>query len=283
MAGLLETFFSRLNTLVIGKFYSAKDLGYYSRADGTSLLPGDITSGIIGRVAFPMFAAAQHDKALLKTGLRKAITMVMMINIPLMVGMLVTARPFVAVVFGSQWLPCVPYLQILCLGGILVPLHMLNLNILLAQGYSNLYFRLEVIKKTVGILLMGTACFFGITAIAWSSVLTGIIWFCINAHYSGRFLGYGSLRQTIDLLPNAGVGITMAVCTWSVSLLPITFPILLLAIQVLFGAVLYTTLCAMLRLEGFVNTWIMVRPILASRLLSAKAWLRVRLLPTSVA
>jgi O-antigen/teichoic acid export membrane protein len=203
--------------------------------------------------------------------LRKAITLVMMINLPILLGMAVTARPLVSVLFGARWLPCVPYLQILCLGGVLWPLHILNLNILLAQGYSNLFFRLEIIKKIVGILLMGTACFFGITAIAWSSVLTSIICFWINAHYSGRFLDYGVLRQTIDLLPYAGVTMAMAVCVWAISCLPLTAPILLLVTQVSVGALIYLALCAGLRLKGFVNAWGMVRPVLARRLLPAGA------------
>lgn len=279
---LMDTFFTRLNTLVIGKLYSAKDLGYYSRADGTSIMPGDVTSGIIGRVAFPVFAAAQHDKALLKSGLRKAIVVTMMLNIPMMLGMAVTARPLVLVLFGAQWLPCVPYLQILCLAYLWVPLHMLNLNVLLAQGHSNLYFRLEIIKKTIGILLMVAACSFGLTAIAWSFALTGVIWFSINAHYSGCFLGYGSLRQITDLLPYLGVALVMAIGAWAFSLLPIPSPALLLAGQVLVGAVLYATLCAGLRLQGFVNTWTMVKPVLARRLVSARAWLRVRILPIDV-
>ena len=271
LTGLIDTIFTRLNTLVIGKFYSAKDLGYYSRADGTSVLPGDVMQGIIGRVAFPIFAAAQDDKALLKAGLRKSIILVMMINIPVMLGMTVTAQPLISVLFGDPWLPCVPYLQILCLGGVLVPLHMLNLRILLAQGYSNLNFRLEIYKKSIGVVLMGTACFFGVTAIAWSSVLTAIIGFCFNAHYSGRILGYGSLRQTLDLLPYCGVALVMGAGCWSVSWLPITTSALLLVTQISVGAIIYMGLCAALRLNGFMNAWSMVRSVLSRRLFPAKA------------
>ncbi len=274
---LMDTFFTRLNTLVIGKLYSPKDLGYYSRADSTSIMPGDVTSGIIGRVAFPVFAAAQHDRALLKSGLRRAIITTMMFNIPMMFGMAISARPLVLVLFGAQWLPCVPYIQILCLAYLWVPLHMLNLNILLAQGHSNLFFRLEMIKKAVGILLMVSACSFGLTAIAWSYALTGVIWFGINAHYSGRLLDYGFLRQITELLPYFGVALVMTIGVWTFSLLPLSSPALLLAGQVLVGAVLYATLCFGLRLNGFVSTWMMLRPVLAGHLQSTKAWLRVRL------
>lgn len=270
LSGVLDILYTRLNMLVIGKFYSAKDLGYYSRADNTSLLPGSLMTSIISSVAFPVFAAAQADKVVLKAGLRKAIMMTMMINIPAMLGMVVTARPLVLVLFGSQWLPCVPYLQILCLGGISWPLHVLNLNVLTAQGHSKLFFRLEIIKKLVGVLLVGTACFFGITAIAWSSVLASVICFVINAHYSGRLLGYGSLSQTMDLLPYAGVALIMAVCSGSLAFLPPTTPVLHLVGQVLIGAAVYAGLCAAFRLRAFVDVWSLVRSMPAGRLLRAR-------------
>ena len=165
------------------------------------------------RVAFPIFAAAHSDKELLRTGLRKAITMVMMLNIPVMLGMAVTARLLVLVLFGKQWLPCVQYLQILCLGGIFWPLHVLNLEILTAQGHSNLFFRLEVIKKVVGIVILGSACFFGINAIAWS--MLSLVWSAmasmpITAVFSSIT---APCRRWLTCFPLAA-SLIMAFCVW---------------------------------------------------------------------
>lgn len=255
VSSLLDTLYTRLNTLVIGKFYSPQDLGYYSRADGTQQIPASVLSGVISRVAFPLFSAANRDPSLLRNGLHKAITHTMMLNLPIMLGMVVTARSLVLVLFGEQWLPCVPYLQILCLGGILWPLHVLNLDVLVAQGRSDLFFRLEVFKKIVGIGLLVIACFFGITAIAWSTVITSIICFAINAHYSGLFLNYGTLRQTAVLLPYCAVSLFMTACVWlTTMLLPLHTPILLLAIQVLTGVAIYTFLCYIFRLTAFIES-----------------------------
>ncbi|HUL00882.1 MAG TPA: lipopolysaccharide biosynthesis protein [Nitrospirota bacterium] len=254
ISGLLDTLFSRMNTLVIGKFYSPKDLGYYSRADGTQQLPASLLANIITRVAFPIFAAAHSDKELLRTGLSKAIKMVMMLNIPVMLGMVVTARLLVLVLFGKQWLPCVHYLQILCIGGIFWPLHVLNLDILTAQGHSNLFFRLEVIKKVIGIFILGTACFFGINAIAWSTVVIGVIAFGINAHYSGLFLNYGTFRQTVDLLPYLAASLIMAFCVWTASMLPLQAPLLLLSTQIMIGVAVYILVCFSFRLSTFIES-----------------------------
>jgi teichuronic acid exporter len=254
ISGLLDTLFTRLNTLVIGKFYSPRDLGFYSRADGTQQLPAGLLSGVIARVAFPIFAAARQDKELLRKGLRKAITTVMLINIPVMLGIAVTARSLVLVLFGKQWLPCVPYLQILCFGGVLWPLHVLNLNILMAQGHSNLFFRLELVKKAVGIALIGTACFFGITAIAWSMVAIGVIGFAINSWYSGRFLQYGTVRQSLDLVPYGAASLVMAACAWAVTALPLHVPFILLTAQLVTGIAIYILLCYAFRLSAFIES-----------------------------
>jgi len=259
MSSVLDVLYSRVHTLVIGKFYSAKDLGFYSRADNTAQLPGGLMTSIISSVAFPVFSSVQQDKTLLKGGLRKALLMAMIINIPAMLGMIVTAQPLVLVLFGNQWLPCVPYLQILCLAGIFWPLHVLNLNVLLAQGHSRHFFRLEVLKKTVSISLLGTASFFGIAAIAWSAVAAGMVCFVINAHYSGRLLGYGSLAQTVDLLPYAGVGLVMAFCVAGLAWVLPKVPLVQLVGQIVVGAGFYAALCLLLRLEAFADAWNLVK------------------------
>lgn len=266
LSALLDTLFARLNTLVIGKFHSPRDLGYYSRADQTQLLPASLISTIIGRVAFPLFSAVKDDKALLKSGLRKAVTMAMMVNLPVMLGLAATARPLVIVLFGDQWLPCVPYLQILSLSGVFWPLHVLNLNILTAQGHSNLFFRLEVIKKTLGILLLVLASSFGIVAIAWSFVVSGAISFFINAYYSGRLIDYGSLRQSLDVLPYAGAALVMLFAVWAASLLPISGTWLQMAVQVSIGGITYLLVCTVCRLSSFTEARKLIWPILTSRI-----------------
>lgn len=255
MSSVLDVLYSRLNTLVIGKFYSAKDLGHYARADNTSQIPGSLMSSVLSSVAFPVFARVQQDKALLRSGLRKAVLLAMLVNIPAMLGMIVAARPLVVVLFGEQWVPCVPYLQILCLAGLFWPLHTLNLNVLVAQGHSQRFFRLEVAKKTVSLALLGVTCFFGVTAIAWSAVVAGAICYVINAYYSGQLLGYGAGAQLLDLLPYAGVGAAMALAVAGLAWVLPGWPWLQLTGQVVAGALVYAGLCAVLRLPAWADAW----------------------------
>jgi O-antigen/teichoic acid export membrane protein len=250
---LVDVFYTRLNTIVIGKWYSADDLGYYTRADQTQQLPGLFISRIIGRVAFPVFAAAYDDQDRLTVGLRKALIVVMMINIPLMLGLAVTAKSIIILLFGSQWIHSVIYLQILCFGGWFVPMNVLNMNVLAAQGHSDLFFRLELVKKTVGVLLIGTACFFSITMIALSTAVTGLICFFINAHYSGTILKYGAIKQLVDISPYFAASIVMAGFAWAVTLLPVDAPIVLVCIQIAVGFIVYCVFCYLLKLNEFLE------------------------------
>lgn len=250
-AGMLDMFYSRLNTLVIGKFYSPRDLGYYSRADGTQQIPAGLLANIISKVAFPIFSAGQSDANLLRSGLKKAIILVMLLNIPTMIGLAVTAETVIFVLFGDKWLPAVVYLQILSLGGLLWPLHVLNLNVLKAQGKSALMLRLEIIKKLIGITLLAAACCIGIQAIAWSIVVTSVICFGINAFYSGKFLRYGTGRQALDLAPYFAGGVLMGGCVRFMSFLPVQTPALLLVLQVLTGVIIYSLYCRALHLAAF--------------------------------
>lgn len=251
LSSLLDIIYNRMNTLLIGKLYSAKDLGFYARADRTQQLPGNIIGTLVSRVAFPFFSAANGDKVMLRQGLKKSVTILMMINLPLMLGLFASSRPLVLTLFGAKWSACIPYLQVLCLGGIFWPLHVLNLSILKAQGHSNLFFRLEVMKKIIGFSALALSASFGVLAMAWSQVFLGVACFFINAHYSSKFLDYSAWRQMLDLAPYTTVAGAMAVCVWLLGAwysVPIYVVFLL---QILVGIVFYVGLCALLKLQGF--------------------------------
>ncbi len=209
-SALLATAFSRMYTLLIGKFYGVRELGFYNRADGTQQLPVGVLTGILGRVAFPIFSAAADDKAQLRRGLQLALRAIMLLNVPMMLGLAAVAEPLVLALFGAKWLPAVPIMQVLCVGGVLWPLHVINLNVLMAQGYSDLFFRLEVIKQLLGVGLLAVGTYYGVMGVAWSQVVFGILAFAINAHYTKRHLNYSILAQARDFLPTIAISLPMA-------------------------------------------------------------------------
>jgi O-antigen/teichoic acid export membrane protein len=242
-SSLLDTIFVRIQGLIIGKVYSARDLGYYSRADGTQQLPSNLLSVVISRVAFPLFASVQNDPDLMRRGMKKATERIMFINLPIMLGLLAIARPFVLVVFGERWRPCVPYLQILCLAGVLWPMHCINLTVLKSLGRSDLFLVLDLIKKSLGVIALFIAAAISVSAMAWSQVIMGAVSFYLNAYYTGVFLKYPPAHQIRDITPCILSAVFMLVAVWLMGLIPIR-PLWLLPVQTLSGAVIYTGICA---------------------------------------
>lgn len=264
-SALLDTAYTRAYTVLIGKFHGVAALGLYSRAANTQQLPASILVGILSQVAFPVFSAAANDKARLRSGVRRALRGIMLINIPIMVGLAVTAEPAIIVLFGRQWVPAAPILQVLALAGIFWPLHVINLNVLIAQGHSDIFFRLEILKKIVGTLLLLGGSLFGVMGIAWSQVVAAMLSFLINAHYTRIYLGYGALEQLRDLASLLAVSAVMALVVIVVEARLVLPPGAELPILVVGGAGVFLMLAFLLRLSPFIEGWQAVRGFLMSR------------------
>ena len=207
---MLYTAYSRVYTLLIGKYFSTRELGFYERANSTQQLPASLLSVVMGRVSLPLFSEAAQDKSRLRRGMQLALRGMMLLNVPAMFGIAATAEPLLLTLFGAQWLPAVPLLRVLCLGGVFWPLHGINLSVLMAQGHSHLYFYLEIVKTALGLLFLAAGSLFGVKGIAWGVGCYGAVGFVINAHYTQRHLGYGALAQLRDFLPIIAASIPMA-------------------------------------------------------------------------
>lgn len=213
-SSLLEVTYSRLYTLLVGKGSGVRALAYYNCAETTRQLPGTFLSSVFSRVAFALFASRAHDKATLRRGVQFSVRGLMLLNIPMMLGMAALAEPIIIALYGDRWLAAVPTLQVLCLAGLMWPLHVVNLNALMAQGHSHLYFRLEVAKKVAGVVLLAVGATQGVMGVAWSQVVFGMFAFAVNAHYTRKQLDYGALAQIRDCLPATLVALPMALGAW---------------------------------------------------------------------
>lgn len=241
-SGMLDVAYTRIYTLFIGKLFGVLELGMYNRAENTKQLPAGVVTDILAQVAFPIFSTAAGDTRQLRRGVQLAMRGIMLLNVPMMLGLAAVADPLVLTLFGPHWLPAAPIMQVLCLGGIFWPLHVINLNVLLAQGHSHLFFRLEVAKKVLGLLFLVTGAYFGVMGMAWSQVAFGPVAFIINAYYSERFLGYGVLAQTRDLLSILAAASTMAALTYWAGLHVNLVPFAKLLTLVAVGGVSYALL-----------------------------------------
>ncbi|HEY4696972.1 MAG TPA: MOP flippase family protein [Gallionella sp.] len=248
-ATLTDVFSTNLYLILIGKMYSVRDVGFYDRAQRTQQLPITLMMGIINRVAFSTFATVKEDKARLVRGLRQAQAISMFVNIPVLVGIIILAEPLVLTLFGAQWLPCVPILQVLGLGGLIWPLHVLNLNILRAQGRSDLFFSITMFKKVFTISLTVAASFYGVMAIAWAQVVISVFGYIVNTHYTKLLLGYSGWKQLSDLAVNFAAVIPMAVAVYFINDMMHAAPFIKLLMASIVGCGIYLLTCRLLCAE----------------------------------
>ncbi|MBX3489214.1 lipopolysaccharide biosynthesis protein [Parvibaculum sp.] len=245
VSGLLNVAYERSYALVLGRLFGVAELAFYNRADGTKQVPAGVLSGILSRVAFPVFSSAANDPERLRRGVRMALRSIMLINVPSMIGLAALAGPVIDLLFGDAWLPAAPILTVLCLAGILWPLHVINLNVLMAQGHSRLFFRLEVVKTAIGAVAMIGGAAFGPLGVAWAVVLSSILAFLINAHYTNKLLGYGARAQVADFASVLLLALPMGLAVACASEVWDAPPFIQVPALVLAGALMFGTLVAL--------------------------------------
>ncbi|EDM38327.1 capsular polysaccharide repeat unit transporter [Pedobacter sp. BAL39] len=201
LSGLLEIIFKNIYVLIIGRSYPLAQLGFYSRADSVSQLPVSNITVVINKVTYPMFSSIADDEHKLKAVYRKLMQQVLFWNTPALVLLAIIAEPFFAFLLTEKWLPAVPYFQILCLAGIMYPLHSYNLNILKVKGRSDLILQLEFIKKGICIAGIVAVIPFGIYGLLYFQLLFSFLGYYINAIYSGRMISYPIGEQLADMFP----------------------------------------------------------------------------------
>jgi O-antigen/teichoic acid export membrane protein len=193
--------FENIYIIVIGKCFSAADLGYFQRARSLQRLPVENIQGIIGRVAFPLFSKMQDNPARMKRGMRKALQLSSLLIFPGMALLAAIAEPLIVTLIGSKWLPAVPYLKYLCIVGALYPIHAMNVNLLLAKGCSDLTLRIGFIKKTLELVNILITYRYGIQMMIYGMVVTSICGLWINTYYTNKLIDYSFLGQVADVLP----------------------------------------------------------------------------------
>ncbi len=201
LSGLLNRIFDNIFLIIIGKYFSAAQVGFYTRAETTKQLPLSNIFNSLDRITYPMFAEIQNDNVRLKRVYKQLLKMVVFTVSPILLFIAVLGEPTFRFLFTEKWLPAVPYFQILCVTGILYPLHAYNLSILNVKGRSDLFLKLEIYKKIVIVITVIITVPFGIFALLYGQIFISGISFFINAHYTGKFIKYNAFEQLKDFLP----------------------------------------------------------------------------------
>ena len=238
VSGLLDTGYNQLRNLVIGKKYSSADLAQYNKGQQyPQLIVTNVISSISG-VLFPAISKCQDDLNNVKNITRRAIKVSSYVMWPLMIGLAVIARPLVIVMLTEKWLPCVPFVWIACFTFGLYPIHSSNQEAIKALGRSDLFLRLEIIKKTIGVTILIISMRYGVMAIALSQIVTSILSTFINASPNRKLLGYSYIEQIKDMIPSFALAVAMGIVIYPLAFI-IKNNILLIIAQVIAGIFIY--------------------------------------------
>ena len=265
LSGLLDTLYRNVFNLVIGKYYRAEQLGQYTRAEGFSSVFSNNLTGIVQRVSYPVLSSIQDDSEMLRQVYRRVIKTTMFVTFTCMFGLAAVSKPLIVILIGEKWLQAAEYLPIICLGGMLYPLHAINLNILQVTGRSDLFLKLEVMKKIVGILPIFLGIFMGIKIMLWGSVVSSIIAYFLNSYYSGRFIKYSMANQIADIFPSLLLSLMMAVIVYFIDYLSDLNMLLTLLLQVFAGMVLIIGSSELLRIKDYLYLKQLISDSIAKR------------------
>lgn len=250
VSSLINVAYIDLRTLIIGKIYTAADLAFYNRA---AYFPRFIVGNIntsIDSVLLPTMSAEQDDKSRVRLMTRRAIKTSTYLMMPCMVGLAVCAEPVVRLILTEKWLPCVPFLRIFCFTYAFYPIHTANLNAIKAIGRSDLFLKLEILKKIVGLIAIVSTMWISVLAMAYSALVTSVFSQIINSWPNKKLLKYSYLDQFKDMLPQIMLSLGMGAVVYCVSFIGLgDIPTLL--IQIPLGGALYIAGSKLFKFDSF--------------------------------
>lgn len=208
-SGLLDTAYNQIYPITIGKFFSPAQLGYFNRAFNLSSLVTSTPTSMVGAVTYPTLCKLQDSNELLANSYRRMIRLMAFIVFPLAIGVGAIAHPLINVMLTQKWIYAASLLQIVVFGGMWYPIHALNLNVLQVKGRSDLFLRLEVIKKVLGVAIMCVTIPLGIEAMCYGSIVTSLLCLIINTHYTKRLIGLGLVQQARDFMRSLLLSLVM--------------------------------------------------------------------------
>ena len=257
LSSLAETLYTNLQGLIIGKRFSAGDLGYFSQAKKLEEIPVTGLSSIVNDVTFPAFASLQDDLDRLLAGVRTSTKALTFLNFPLMILLMIVAQPLICLLYGSKWEPSAPYFQILCISGLIYTVNTLNTNVIKSLGKGKIYFFIQIIKRLIGISLILIGMRFGIYGLLWAVACVAYISFIINALVNKRLINYGIFRQLGDFGSILILALIVGALTYVLGLILPCHIYLTMLIQIVLYLGLYILIAKLLKMEEL-NTYLAI-------------------------
>lgn len=238
LSGLIGTFLQNINYLLIARYFTTQDLGYFTRAEMFKNLPSTNISRIVTSVGYPILATLQDDKVQMKKVFRDMFTNTFYIIAILMLGTAAIAEAMIITLIGVQWLPSVELLQMLTLLGIMIPINSMNINVLNVVGRSDLYLKLQFITQLLSIPNIFIGVLWGIKALIVGMIIIAILGYLIFNHESNKVLNYPISEQLADIFPSFSLALIMGAIVYSVGYLSPFIPVITLVIQILVGIII---------------------------------------------
>ncbi len=260
-SALLDRGYNSLRSLIIGKVYSSSDLAFYNKA---RTLPDVVVQNIttsIDSVLLPAMSKVQDSKEAVKSMTRRAMKTSIYVLAPLLIGLAACGKSVISLLLTDKWLPSYPFMVIFCTTFVFYPVHTANLNAIKAMGRSDVFLKLEILKKVVGIVSVLITFRISVMAMALSLLVVEIFGQIINTWPNKKLMNYGYLEQLKDILPGILLAAFMGGCVYCINFLHLS-SIFTLIIQVPLGAMIYIGVSYLLKLESFTYCLEMIRPVL---------------------
>lgn len=260
LSGLIDTLYNNLRAVIIGKVYTAADLAQYDKGKNwPSVIITNVNSSI-DSVLLPSMASVQDSKDSLKGMTRRAMKTSAYVIAPLLMGLAACGKSVINILLTDKWMPSYPFMVIFCITYMFYPVHTANLNAIKAMGRSDLFLKLEIAKKIVGLAAILVTFKISVMAMAYSLLVVSVLSQIINSWPNKKLMNYSYLEQLKDILPGIGLAAFMGVCVYCVNFLHLSNWLTLL-IQVPLGAVIYIGLSALLKLDSFIYVFNIIKPI----------------------
>lgn len=239
LSSLIDTLYNNIYPLIIGRLFSSSQIGLYNRGQQIPKIMVDNVNGSIMNVMFPVFAEVQDDRELLKCIVRKTITISSFVIFPIMIGLAAIAKPLTIILLTNKWIDSVPFMQLTCFSLMLYPIHTSNLQAINAMGRSDVFLKLEIIKKCIGIVILLISIPLGITAMIWGQVISSFIGTIINSYPNKKLLNYSFIQQWKDIAPSLFLSIGMGAVVLGINLIEMNIWVTLI-VQIISGIVVYS-------------------------------------------
>lgn len=266
-SALLDTGYQQLWQLIIGKLYSPADLAFFNQGQKFPNLIVTNINASIDSILLPTMASEQDHRERVRDMTRRAIKTSIFIMAPMMMVLAFSSTNVVTLVLTEKWLPCVPFLCIFCINYMFWPVHTANLNAINALGRSDIFLKLEIIKKVVGLSVLFFTMQYGVMTMAYGMLLTDMLSQIINSWPNRKLLGYGYLHQLRDLLPSIVLAVVSGGAAYGIGMMHLPIHLaLVITLQVIVGAVTYLVLSYLFRIDSLLYLFQAIKPIVVRKL-----------------